>query len=149
MDKIIAMAYSSISITAPSSAEEGELVPISTEVTNISTYSLPFRIDLYAVKDIYAVPTPEETIGSFEVTIDSGESQVVSGTFVMPAWDTTVVVKVFRFIDYWDFDGYFTKVVSLGAAPLIQDWMAIIAPILVLGLLAGLMLPMMKGMFKK
>ncbi|GAJ00942.1 unnamed protein product, partial [marine sediment metagenome] len=38
-------------------------------------------------------------------------------------WDTTIVVKVFRFIDYWNFDGYFTKVVSLGAAPLIQDWL--------------------------
>ncbi len=143
------MVYSSISITAPSNAEQGVVVPISTEVTNISAYPLPFRIDLYAVKDIYAVPTPEETIGSLEVTIGSGESQVVSGTFIMPAWDTTVVVKVFRFIDYWDFDGYFTKVVSLGAAPLIQDWSAIIGPILVLGLMAGLLLPMMKGMFKK
>ena len=143
------MAYSSISITAPSNAEQGVVVPISTEVTNISEYSLPFRIDLYAVKDIYAVPTPEEVIGSLEVTIGSGESQVVSGTFIMPAWDTTVVVKVFRFIDYWDFDGYFTKVVSLGATPPTQDWMTIIVPILTLGLLAGLLLPMMKGMFKK
>lgn len=33
-------------------------------------------------------------------------------------------------------------------APVIQDWTAIIGPILVIGLLAGLMLPMMKGMFK-
>ncbi|GAJ04971.1 unnamed protein product [marine sediment metagenome] len=134
-----------ISITAPSSASEGEQVPISTEVKNISAYSLLFRVDLFAVKDIYEVPTPEETIGSIEVAIGSGQSYVVSGMFIMPAWDANIVVKVYRFIDYWDFDTYATKVVSLVVA---QDWMSIIAPILVLGLLAGLMVPMMKGAFK-
>ena len=107
------MAYSSISITAPNSAKEGAVVPISTKVTNISAYSLLFRVELLAVKDIYAVPAPEERIGSLEVVISSGQSQVVSGTFIMPAWDTIVLIMVYRFIDYWDFDVYATKVVSL------------------------------------
>jgi len=138
------MAYSSISITAPSNAEQGVVVPISTEVTNISEYSLPFRIDLYAVKDIYAVPTPEEIIGSLEVTIGSGQSQVISGTFIMPAWDVSIVVKVHRFIDHWDFDTYSTKVVSLAVT---QDWTPIIGMVLVLGMVAVL-IPMMKGGFK-
>ncbi|GAI64335.1 unnamed protein product [marine sediment metagenome] len=134
-----------ISITAPSSASEGEQVPISTEVKNVSAYSLLFRVDLFAVKDIYEVPTPEETVGSLEVAINSGQAQIISGMFIMPAWDANIVVKVYRFIDYWNFDTYATKVVSLVVA---QDWMSIIAPILVLGLLAGLMVPMMKGAFK-
>ncbi|GAI64340.1 unnamed protein product, partial [marine sediment metagenome] len=41
------------------------------------------------------------------------------------------------------------EMILVGAAPPTQDWMAIIVPVLTLGLLAGLMLPMMKGMFKK
>ncbi|GAG96522.1 unnamed protein product [marine sediment metagenome] len=107
------MSYTSISITAPDNAEQGELVSMSTLVTNISAHSLLFEIKLYAVRDIYAVPTPEETIGSLEVNIGSGQSQSVSGTFIMPAWDTTIVTMVYRFIDVWDFDTYATKVVTL------------------------------------
>ncbi|GAI20585.1 unnamed protein product, partial [marine sediment metagenome] len=52
------MAYSDIAITAPSSAEEGEEVSVSALVTNISALDLPFRVKLYAVEDIYAVPDP-------------------------------------------------------------------------------------------
>jgi len=133
-----------IEITAPSSAKEGEQVPISTKVMNISAYSLLFRVELYAVKDIYEVPTPEETVGSLEVTIGSGQSQVISGTFIMPAWDVSIVVKVHRFIDHWDFDTYSTKVVSLAVT---QDWTPIIGMVLVLGMVAVL-IPMMKGGFK-
>ncbi|GAI20924.1 unnamed protein product [marine sediment metagenome] len=142
----MAETYSEIiSITAPSSASEGEQVPISTQVVNVSAYSLLFRVDLYAVKDIYEVPTPEEEVGSFEVIIGSGQSQIISGVFIMPAWDANIVVKVYRLVDYWSFDTYATKVVSLVVA---QDWMSIIVPVLALGLLAGLVLPMMKGAFK-
>ena len=107
------MAYSSISITAPSNAKQGVVVPMSTTVKNISANSLLFRVKLYAVRDIYAVPAPNEIIGTVEVVIGSGQSQVISGTFIMPAWDTIVLVMVYRFINYWDFDDYATKVVSL------------------------------------
>ncbi|GAI65262.1 unnamed protein product [marine sediment metagenome] len=133
-----------ISITAPSSAREGEQVPISAEVMNISAYDLLFEIRLYAMRDIYEVPAPEEKIGTIEVTINSGQSQVISGTFIMPAWDTTVLVMVYRFIDHWDFDVLGTKVVSLVVA---QDWTPIIGMVLVLGMVAVL-IPMMKGGFK-
>ena len=107
------MAYSSISLTTPSSATEGERVSVSTKVTNVSADSRFFRVNLYAVRDIYAVPTSEETIGSLEVVIGSGQSQVVSGSFIMPAWDAIFLVMVYRFDDYWDFDNYAAKVISV------------------------------------
>jgi len=107
------MSYSSIAITAPDTAEQGAVVPMSTVVTNISASALRFRIDLYAVRDIYAVPTSEETIGSVEVVIGGGQSQVISGSFIMPAWDAIVLIMVYLFINYWDFDTYATKVVTL------------------------------------
>ena len=112
------MALSSISITVPSSAVKGQSVSLSTTVKNISADSYEFRVRLYAVQDIYAVPAPSEIIGSLEVAIRSGQSQVVSGTFVMPAWDTTVLVMVYRFDNYWDYDNRATKVVNVeGAEP--------------------------------
>ena len=107
------MAYSDIAITAPSSAEEGEEVSVSALVTNISALDLPFRVKLYAVEDIYAVPAPGDLLDTFEETIGSGAFQTISGSFIMPAWDTTVIVMVYWFTDHWNFDGYATKVVSL------------------------------------
>ena len=44
---------------------------------------------------------------------------------------------------------YYVDVEELVVAPVTQDWLTIIGPILVIGLMAGLLLPMMKGMFKK
>ncbi len=108
------MAYSSIVITAPSSTEEGSVVPMSTGVTNITADSHLFKVELFAVRDIYEVPTPEERIGSLNAHIGAGQSQVVSGTFIMPAWDVIVLVMVYKYINYWDFDILATKVVSLG-----------------------------------
>ena len=77
------MSYSSIAITAPDTAEQGAVVPMSTVVTNITGNSLPFRVDLYAVRDIYAVPTSEETIGTVGVVIGAGQSQLINGSFIM------------------------------------------------------------------
>lgn len=108
------MAYTDIAITAPDSAEEGEPVSVSALVTNIAALDLSFRVDLFAVQDIYAVPEPEELIGSFEEVIPSGITKTYSGTFIMPAWDANIVVKVYQWsINHWDFDNYSTKVVSL------------------------------------
>lgn len=107
------MSYSSIAITAPDSAEQGAVVPMSTKITNITAVPRLFRIKLYAMRDIYEVPTSEETIGTVEVVIGSGQTQEIRGTFIMPAWDAIVLIMVYRFVDYWDFDVYATKVVSL------------------------------------
>ncbi|MBA7563548.1 hypothetical protein ES708_05207 [subsurface metagenome] len=107
------MAYTDIVITAPDSAEEGEQVSVSAQVTNITASDLSFRVKIYAVRDIYAVPEPEELIGSFEEVIGSGVSKTYSGAFTMPAWDTIVLVMVYRFVVYWDYDTHATKVVSL------------------------------------
>ncbi len=107
------MAYTDIAITAPDSAEEGEQVSVSARVTNITASDLSFRVKLYAVEDIYAVPDPDELIGSFEETIRSGAYKTISGSFTMPAWNTTILVMVHRFVVYWDYDNMATKVVSL------------------------------------
>jgi len=107
------MAYTDIAITAPSSAREGDEVSVFAQVTNITAVDLPFRVKIYAVEDIYAVPEPEELIGSFEEVIGSGVSKTYSGSFTMPAWDTTVLVMVHRFVVYWDYDNHASKVVSL------------------------------------
>ncbi|MBA7473494.1 hypothetical protein ES708_09720 [subsurface metagenome] len=107
------MAYTDIAITAPDSAEEGEEVSVSAQVTNITALDLPFRVKLYAVEDIYAVPDPGDLLDTFEGTIGSGASKLVSGSFTMPAWDTTILVMVHRFVVYWDYDTHASKVVSL------------------------------------
>ena len=107
------MAYTDIAITAPSSAEEGESVSVSAQVTNTTLSDLLFRVKLYAVEDIYAVPEPEELIGSFEEVIESGAYKIISGSFTIPAWDTNILVIVHRFVVYWDYDNSDSKVVSL------------------------------------
>ncbi|MBA7694664.1 hypothetical protein ES703_103277 [subsurface metagenome] len=107
------MAYTDIAITAPSSAEEGELVSVSAQVTNITALDLPFRVKLYAVEDIYAVPAPGDLLDTFEETIGSGAYKTISGSFTMPAWDTTILVMVHRFVVYWDYDNSASKIVSL------------------------------------
>ena len=107
----------SIEITAPDSAVEGKQVSVSARVTNTAADSYQFRVRIWAVRDVNAVPAPDELIGNFEEVIGSGVAKTYSASFTMPSWDTTVVVLVYRFIDYWDFDNYETKVVVSLAAP--------------------------------
>jgi len=132
------MAYSDIAITAPGSAEEGEEVSASAQVMNISALDLPFRVKLYAVEDIYAVPAPEELIDSFEEVIESGASKTISGSFTMPAWDTNILVMVHRFVTYWDYDTHDTKVVSLKTKVALPAVLGIGLAVLGIGVLASL-----------
>ena len=105
----------SIEITAPDTAVEGKQVSVSAKVTNIGASSSSYKIELWAVQDIHAVPAPGERIGSLEVVIKGGQSQVASGSFTMPAWDTHVLVMVHRFINYWAFNNSASKVVTVEA----------------------------------
>ncbi|MBA7465038.1 hypothetical protein ES707_00199 [subsurface metagenome] len=107
------MAYTDIAITAPNSAEEGEPVSVSAQVTNITASDLLFGVKIYAVEDIYAVPEPHEIIGTFEEVIENGITKTYSASFTMPAWNTTVLVMVHRFVVHWDYDNRASKVVSL------------------------------------
>jgi len=132
------MASTDIAITAPDSAEEGEEVSVSARVTNITAVSYPFRVKLYAVEDIYEVPAPGDLLDTFEETIGSGAYKTISGSFTMPAWDTTIVVMVYRFIDYWNFDTYATKVVSLGTKVALPTVLGIGLAALGIGALASL-----------
>jgi len=133
------MAYTDIAITAPDSAEEGDQVPVSVQVTNITASDLSFRVKLYAVEDIYAVPDPDDLIGSFEEVIESGVSKTYNGSFTMPAWDTTILVMVHRFVIYWDYDTHDSKIVSLETKAALPTVLGIGAlAILSIGVLATL-----------
>lgn len=111
------MAYSSVLITVTGSAAEGQMVSASARITNNATASYPFRVKLYAVRDIYAVPGPSDLLNTFEQTIAGRASKTISGSFTMPAWDTIVLVMVYRLNSHWDFDGYTTRTVSYIPGP--------------------------------
>jgi len=100
----------SISITAPSSAEEGERVSVSVRVTNTLDYHASFKATIYAVPDRY----PDYVIGSIDQVIKSGDSVTRDVSFTMPDCNTTVFVRVERWsFDHWVYDGSASKVVSL------------------------------------
>ena len=86
------MAYTSISITAPSSAKEGEKVSVSAQVTNTLDHHGTFKTEIFAVPDLY----PSYIIGSFEEVILSGVSKTYSASFTMPDCNTTILVWVER-----------------------------------------------------
>ena len=100
----------SISITAPSSAEEGESVSVSVVVKNISERIYTFKTDIYAVPDLY----PDYLIGGGQATIFPGDWKLYSASFTMPDCNTTVFVSVERWsFDHWVYDKTASKVVSL------------------------------------
>ena len=104
----------SISITAPSSAEEGERVSVSVRVTNNTAYNYSYKATIYAVPDRY----PDYVIGSIDQVILSGASVTRSASFTMPDCKTTVFVWVERWsFDHWVYDGSASKVVSLEIPP--------------------------------
>ena len=105
------MAYASISITAPSSAEEGERVSVSVRVTNISPENYAFRGTIYVLPDLYL----EYVIGSIYRVIISGASEVVNASFLMPDCGVTIFIWLERWSSAtdWAYDGSASKVVSL------------------------------------
>ena len=104
----------SISITAPSSAEEGEGVSVSVRVTSTLAYHASYKATIYAVPDLY----PDYVIGSIDQVILSGASVTRSASFTMPDCNVTVFVWVERWsFDHWVYDGSGSKVVSLEVAP--------------------------------
>jgi len=104
----------SVSITAPSSAKEGERVSVSVKVTNTLAKYAPFKTTIYAVPDLY----PDYVIGSIDQVILSGASVTRSASFTMPDCNTTVFVWVERWsVDHWTYDGSKSKVVSLEIVP--------------------------------
>ena len=100
----------SISITAPSSAEEGEGVSVSVRVTNTRDIGYIFKTEIFALPDAY----PHYLISSSEDIIYGGSSKTYSASFTMPDCNTTVFVSVDRFeLDRWNYEGVASKVVSL------------------------------------
>jgi len=99
----------SISITAPDSAQEGETVSLSATITNNSPYAQLYKTELYA---------GAEFIGSIEDTIPGYSSRFYNGSFVMPAFDVTILiwVEVWR-VDYWDYNNSASRIVSFAIPP--------------------------------
>ena len=103
----------SISITAPSSAEEGERVSVSVRITSTLDYHASYKAKISAVPDFY----PDYVIGSIDQIIKSGESVTRSCPFTMPDCNTTIFVYVQRWsFDHWVYDSSASKVVSLEVA---------------------------------
>lgn len=100
----------SISIIAPSSAEEGERVSVSVRVTSTLDYHALYEATIYAVPDLY----PDYVIGSIHEIILGRDSVTRSASFTMPDCNTTVFVWVERWaVDHWTYDGAASKVVNL------------------------------------
>ena len=102
----------SISITAPSSAKEGEGVNASVKVTSTLPYHASYKGDIYALPDLY----PGYVIGEIDQVILSGDSVTVDVSFTMPGCDTTVFLSLERWsVDDWVYDSSGSKVISLEA----------------------------------
>jgi|GEM_PF-5847830 len=99
-----------ITITAPSSAEEGGAVNAAVTVENVSAYNYSYKATIYAVPDLY----PDYAIGSIDQVITSGSSVTRNVSFTMPDCNVTVYIYVERWsTDHWVYDGSASKVVSL------------------------------------
>ncbi len=100
----------SISITAPSSAEEGERVSVSVKVTSTLPYHASYKGDISALPDRY----PDYVIGEIDQVILSGESVTRSASFTMPDCNVTVFVSVERWsVDRWVYDSSDSEVVTV------------------------------------
>lgn len=107
------MAIIDISITAPSSAKEGEKVSLSVLLKNVSSYNYMFKTEIYAVPELF----PDFRIGTIEKNINSGSSFTAYGSFIMPACKTTIFIWVERLVNgSWSYTGSGSKIVSLEAA---------------------------------
>jgi len=101
-----------ITITAPSSAEEGERVSASVRVWNNTEYYASFKGDIEALPALY----PGYVIGSIDNVIGPGSSVTRSVSFTMPDCDVTVFIWLERwgeFDDDWTYDSAKSKVVKL------------------------------------
>lgn len=105
------MPYFGISITAPSSAREGEKVSGSVSIRNISESRRRFYAEIFANPELY----PGFLIGTRDDILYPGESATRGVSFTMPDCNTTVFVSVKRWsVDHWTYDNSDTKVVGLG-----------------------------------
>ncbi len=100
----------SISITAPSSAAEGERVSVSVRVTSTLAYHASYKGDIQALPKLY----PGYVIGEIDQIIKSGESVTRNVSFTMPDCDTTIFLWLERWSkDHWVYDGSASKVISV------------------------------------
>ncbi len=84
------MALCTAEVTAPSQADEGDLVQVSVKVTNIDpNQGWGFRTELWAQNDL---------LGEWHDFIPSGQSKTYTGSFYMPAAGVRIIGAVWRVI---------------------------------------------------
>ena len=94
-----------ISIEAPDSAQEGQVVNVAATIKNVSSYHYSYKTSIYAGVTLLL---------STDEIITSGSSKTYNTSFTMPAGDITILVWVERwFFDHWVYDNSASKDVSL------------------------------------
>lgn len=108
------MPYSQITISAPSSAQEGAVVNVSAKVANVSAYTdIIFRTEIHKVPALH----PGMLLFTKEEVISVGSPKVYNASFFMPDCDTTILVWV-EYLAFdltrWIYDNAASQVVALG-----------------------------------
>ena len=85
------MAYGQCSVSAPSSAQAGDTVPVSVTVTNIGDAHRTFTLEIRASGTL---------LHRSYKTILKGESATWYSSFIMPAYSVTVL----GWVEVWIFD---------------------------------------------
>lgn len=107
------MSKTSIEITVPSSAKEGDTVEVSVKITCISEYGYRFKTTVSKVPDLY----PSEVLSSNIDAISSGSFKTYTASFIMPNCNTTILVWVEQEVGVvWYYDNSSSEVVTLEEA---------------------------------
>lgn len=126
-------------VVVPDSAVAGSTVNVTMTIMNIGTDSV--HVAAIAVRD-----TVDRFISWLEADIPAGESESFSGSFIMPGEEATIHAYSYYMGDdgYWHYDDEVAATVKLAAGA--PDILSIIGPLLVLGLMAAMIMPMTKGL---
>ncbi len=101
------MAYSDISIVAPSSARDGEMVAVEVRVKNLVNYTI-YAIPVLRVDGVWA----EE--GSYEA-ITPGQIRVWNFSFIMPSKSITLTAESWcESSDYYYFEWHLDDIATQG-----------------------------------
>lgn len=108
------MAFTSISITAPSSAKSGDTVDFTVRVHNNDSKGHSFRIDVY-------FPTFGARILNDEYEWmwqdgHSGDEEVYNLSGIMPDEDAEILVYVYYNAGGWEYDNYKKKDIAMSGA---------------------------------
>lgn len=103
------MAYSQLTISAPSSAPAGTSVSVPVAIKNISSSEQVFRIEFWILSQ-----TSEKQLGTKSCTLLGGASKTYTLNFTMPNSEAQVFVWVERWNgSSWSYDTSKTETISI------------------------------------